>query len=889
LRLSQTPVRPNFIARYDHTGTLISILPISSGVLGALDLLIVSQLVSQAGMKSQKQNTWRIMQTPLLLISYLLLLHPFFFSPRRFFVQAQQRCGVDFDYAICSGNYCCSQYGWCGTGEPWCGSGCQSGPCYGTVAPTPPPPPTLSPAPSKAPVTAAPYPAGSCEAVRNTVNFGYYEEWAEYRGTNCNRMTPSGIDVGTFGYTHLAFSFAGISSGGSIEPYNGNTGYYSKYTQFNSLKTTNAGLKTLIAVGGWNFDQTRFSSVSSTAAKRTAFADSVVTFLTTHGFDGIDLDWEYPVTRQGTPQDYVNYPLLCQALRTAFDNAGHADWLITIATSINADKIAQGYDMVEMAKYVDWFNMMSYDIYGAWDSTAGANSDMSYITDTMDYIFALGVPREQLVLGLAAYGRSSRLSSPSCTTVGCSISGAGLAGCHGESGNMPWFQIKESYIDTMNYDSLYQNPVTGSMEMVSGGNLYFTSFDNEATFNIRYQYAFSQCMRGIMWWAVDLIKIPITFSTAVPTSSPTGSTKPSISNAPSLNPSGLSEKPSTSNVPSLKPSSSHSPTDSSPPTDAPTKMPTKSPIASPPCGFSCPAGATGNYATLDCVGFLMCVSGSMAATFVCPSGLLFDESLGVCNWPYAVDCQCVTVTPPPTSNPTPSIQAPTPPPTPKPTSASVTCGSCPASGNTMIEATDCTGFYFCEDGRLGPYLACGANTLFSIKIMACDWDYNVDCSCTSGGAPPPTPTPPSPTPPTPTPPSPTPPSPTTNGCLLPCENGELVSAIDCTGYCQCVNGGVGGYVPCPSGTLFDYAGQLCNYAAAVTCTYLSGGPSPTPPTPTPPSPTPGGSGTWYPDWERTYSCANDGKEPSWMGSTFFSSSQSACCAQWFWWDSSCNT
>jgi len=67
------------------------------------------------------------------------------------------------------------------------------------------------------------------------------------------------------------------------------------------------------------------------------------------------------VTRQGTAADYANYPLLCEALRTAFDNAGHTEWLITVATSINANKLAQGYDMVAMAPHIDFFNMMAYE------------------------------------------------------------------------------------------------------------------------------------------------------------------------------------------------------------------------------------------------------------------------------------------------------------------------------------------------------------------------------------------------------------------------------------------------------------------------------------------------------------------------------------------------
>jgi chitinase len=68
----------------------------------------------------------------------------------------------------------------------------------------------------------------------------------------------------------------------------------------------------------------------------------------------------YPVTRQGTPADYDNYPLLCEAIRNAFKEAGHDDWLITVATSINPQTLQMGYDMVGMAPHIDWFNMMAY-------------------------------------------------------------------------------------------------------------------------------------------------------------------------------------------------------------------------------------------------------------------------------------------------------------------------------------------------------------------------------------------------------------------------------------------------------------------------------------------------------------------------------------------------
>lgn len=64
------------------------------------------------------------------------------------------------------------------------------------------------------------------------------------------------------------------------------------FENFNALKSRFPKLKTLIAVGGWSFEQSIFVAVASTDKKREYFANSVVEFLETYGFDGIDLDWE---------------------------------------------------------------------------------------------------------------------------------------------------------------------------------------------------------------------------------------------------------------------------------------------------------------------------------------------------------------------------------------------------------------------------------------------------------------------------------------------------------------------------------------------------------------------------------------------------------------------
>lgn len=68
----------------------------------------------------------------------------------------------------------------------------------------------------------------------------------------------------------------------------------------------------MISIGGWTWSK-NFSAAAATEASRQAFVSSCVDFMNTYGFDGIDIDWEYPVSGglyAGTPADKANYTAL---------------------------------------------------------------------------------------------------------------------------------------------------------------------------------------------------------------------------------------------------------------------------------------------------------------------------------------------------------------------------------------------------------------------------------------------------------------------------------------------------------------------------------------------------------------------------------------------------
>jgi len=178
---------------------------------------------------------------------------------------------------------------------------------------------------------------------------GYFTSWAIYgREYFVNEIPADKL-------THINYAFANVSKEGECligdswadveiafegdaqdAPFKGN------FNQLKLLKEKNPNLKTLISIGGWTWSRL-FSDVALTEESRDKFAASCVKFMMDYGFDGIDVDWEYPTgagdaTNHETPEDPENFILLMAEMRAQLDAAGEVDgthYLLTIAASSN--------------------------------------------------------------------------------------------------------------------------------------------------------------------------------------------------------------------------------------------------------------------------------------------------------------------------------------------------------------------------------------------------------------------------------------------------------------------------------------------------------------------------------------------------------------------------
>ncbi|KAI1774392.1 hypothetical protein F4818DRAFT_442540 [Hypoxylon cercidicola] len=409
---------------------------------------------------------------------------------------AHAECGKDavVPGTECPLNTCCSEFGFCGTTEEFCTDDCQSN------------------------CVLHPEPPGGASAIDDILQnkvIGYYEAWSARK--SCHKVGPTDIAVDAL--THINFAFAYIEPGSyKVVPMDGQTPE-SLFREVPNLKSIKPDLKVFVSIGGWTFSdnntvtQPLFGEIAADSGKRKTFADNLVHFMKQYGYDGVDIDWEYPGApdRGGKPEDVQNCVLLFQTLRNTFDASGSSFGLTFTAPS--SFWYLRWFDLPNLIKYADWINLMTYDLHGVWDrdnpigDIVQGHTNLTEIKLAAELFWRVGVPPSKLVMGFGFYGRSFTLADPSCSKPGCRFSGASDPGpCTDEGGILGHYEIQEVLKngDKRKRALEQEYDKTAAVKYMTFDNDQWVSYDDKETMKQKVDWANSVGLGGAMIWATDL-------------------------------------------------------------------------------------------------------------------------------------------------------------------------------------------------------------------------------------------------------------------------------------------------------------------------------------------------------------------------------------------------
>ncbi|MCX4510318.1 glycoside hydrolase family 18 protein [Streptomyces sp. NBC_01619] len=277
--------------------------------------------------------------------------------------------------------------------------------------------------------------AGSAAPRAGSNVVGYFTNWGVYqRNYHVKNIETSGS---ASKLTHINYAFGNVTGGKCVigdafadhekaytadqsvdgvadtwdQPLRGS------FNQLRKLKKLHPGLKVIWSFGGWTWS----GGFTEAAKNPAAFAESCYGLVEdprwADVFDGIDIDWEYP-NACGLSCDTSGrdaFGNLMSALRAKFGSSN----LVTAA--ITADASSGGKidatDYAGAAQYVDWYNPMTYDFFGAW-AAQGPTAPHSPLTSyagipqagfdsdaAIQKLKGLGIPSSKLLLGIGFYGR----------------------------------------------------------------------------------------------------------------------------------------------------------------------------------------------------------------------------------------------------------------------------------------------------------------------------------------------------------------------------------------------------------------------------------------------------------------------------------------------------
>jgi chitinase len=393
-------------------------------------------------------------------------------------------------------------------------SGCATAP---TVAEAPPAVAAAEENPESAdapelgkPILGSPTEAAAPEG---PIVLGYFTNWAHYRKAPCDFKTE---DVDAKLFSHINYAFALVETDDDKELYRvipSNKEDESRlFGEVNALKKQNPDLRTFLSVGGWAFNDKPtewiFSAMAETKERRGSFIRHATEYARKHGFDGIDIDWEFPGApdRGGRPVDTKNFTALLKEFRAHFaeeaKTSGKDELLLTIASPAGPH-FRKHLEVGEIHKWLNWINVMTYDYHGNWEKQTGANAPLEgeavSVSANIKEFKEMGVPSNKLVLGMATYARG--WGGVEEAKPGAKATGNGPDGPCGKE-SFAAYQVEElikegKYVGA--WDDKTKTPYAYSKDLKA-----YLSYDDKKSIGLKLEFLKEEELAGAMFWAIDL-------------------------------------------------------------------------------------------------------------------------------------------------------------------------------------------------------------------------------------------------------------------------------------------------------------------------------------------------------------------------------------------------
>ncbi|MDE2447379.1 MAG: glycoside hydrolase family 18 protein [Gammaproteobacteria bacterium] len=316
----------------------------------------------------------------------------------------------------------------------------------------------------------------------------------------------------------LIYAFGEPNDAGvCIQPTAAQTG---TFAALRALRQAHPGLRLIVSIGGWDAAP-QYSDIALTDRSRSRFAASCIqAFLVGQGFDGVDLDWEFPVhggMNRSRPEDRADATALARELRRQLDALGrrtHRHYLLTVATPAGtwqqggAYSVGDSYDLAALAHEADWLNVMTYDMNNIFSPVSGFNTPLEAdprdpepapqrtrdnLTSAVSYYESQGVPASKIMLGVAFYGRGF---------TGVSPQNAGLYSKYtGGYAETPWKTIQAQFLASPDWVR-HWSATAQAPWLYNGSQGIFFTYDDPTSLGIKADFARRERLRGMMIWVL---------------------------------------------------------------------------------------------------------------------------------------------------------------------------------------------------------------------------------------------------------------------------------------------------------------------------------------------------------------------------------------------------